>query len=68
MNNSPILNQLDSYPDIMTIDKAAEYLQLGKSKVYDLLTSGDLKGYKMGKAWRISKSNIIEYMKKIGLL
>lgn len=68
MSGETVLTKLDDYPDIMTIDHAAKYLMLSKAKVYDLLTSGELKGCKMGKAWRISKNNILEYMKNLGLL
>ncbi len=67
-NTNSVLAKLDEYPDIMTIDHAAKYLLLSKAKVYNLLMSGELKGCKMGKAWRISKENIIDYMRSLGLL
>ena len=67
-NNDLMLTKLKEYPDIMTIDHASKYLMLSKAKVYNMLTSGELKGCKMGKAWRISKENLIDYMKEVGLV
>ena len=53
---------LDDYSDIMTIDDVVNYLRIGRSKVYSMLTSGELKAMKFGKMWRIPKANVQEYI------
>ena len=53
---------LQDYSDIMTIDEVVQYLKLGRSKVYSLLTSGELKGMKFGKIWRIPKESVQQYI------
>lgn len=62
-----VAKKLDDYPDIMTIEHVMSYLIVSKPTVYNLLTSGKLKGYKMGRIWRISKENLIDYCKQVGL-
>jgi excisionase family DNA binding protein len=42
--------------DIMTIEQAAEYLQLNKQTVARMARRGDLPAVKVGGTWRISKS------------
>lgn len=55
---------LQEYSDIMTIEDLIEYLKLGRSKVYSLVTSGEIRGMKFGKNWRIPKESVKEYIDK----
>lgn len=52
------------YPDVLTVKDVMEYLYIGKNKVYQLLSSGELKGFKIGHDWRITRASI-EYFIKI---
>lgn len=49
---------LDDYPEFLTPYEVMEILGLGKNKVYELLNQGILKGIRLGKIWRISKSSL----------
>lgn len=40
---------LEQYNDIMSILDIAEVLSIGKNRVYELLSSGDLKGFRIGR-------------------
>ena len=53
---------LDRYDDILTADEACEVLRIGKNALYDLLQSGQLKGYRNGRVWRIPKKSVIEFI------
>ena len=46
--------------ELLTVDEVTEILYLGKNTVYDLLRSGELKGIRFGRVWRIPKENIKE--------
>lgn len=50
------------YPDIMTVLDVAEALYTGKNRVYDLLSSGDLKGFRIGRVWKIPRKSVEEYV------
>ena len=50
--------------ELLTVDEVMEILYLGRNTVYDLLRSGELKGIKFGKVWRIPKESIHDMITK----
>lgn len=53
---------LEEYSDILTVEEATEVLRMGYNAVYELLRSGELKGYRNGRVWRIPKLAVREYI------
>lgn len=53
---------LENYSDIMTVEETTEALRVGYNAVYALLRSGELKGYRNGRVWRIPKLAVQEYI------
>lgn len=53
---------LEEYADILTTDEACEALRIGYNAIYELLSSGKLKGYRNGRVWRIPKAAVQEYI------
>lgn len=51
-----------NYDDIVTLSDMMEILAIGRNKAYDLLRSGQIKSFKIGKAYRIPKICIQEYV------
>ena len=54
---------LEAYDDLLTAEEACEALKVGKNALYSLLASGQLKGYRNGRVWRIPKDAMIEYIR-----
>lgn len=54
---------LETYDDLLTTEEACEAMKIGKNALYELLTSGELKGYRNGRVWRIPKDAIVEYIR-----
>ena len=52
----------ERYPDVMTIHQAREALGVGRTGVYKLIDQGLLKCFKIGNAYKIPKSALIEYV------
>lgn len=52
------------YPSIMTVKEVMELMYIGKNKIYELLDSGELKGFRIGRMWRIKKDSVDEYIKR----
>lgn len=50
------------YDDILTIEEVAEILKIGMTHAYRIVRSGQLKGYKEGKDWKIPKQALSEYV------
>lgn len=53
---------LEQYQDIMTIYDVAEALYIGKNRVYELLEKKELKGFRIGRVWKIPREALQEYI------
>ena len=51
----------DDY-EILTIDEVIDYLNTGRNSVYKLLISGKLKGFRIGRVWKIPKKSLDKYI------
>ena len=47
---------------ILTAEEVAEYLKVNIRTVYKLLESGELRGRKIGRIWRISESAVNDFV------
>ena len=45
----------ESYVELITIDERCELLMIDRSTAYRLLRNNDIKAFKIGKVWKISK-------------
>ena len=52
----------DSYDDILTVEEVAEILKIGMTQAYKIIRTGQLKGYKEGKDWKIPKQSLSQYV------
>lgn len=52
----------EKYDDVLTVTDVAEILFVGRNTIYDLLNKGFLKGFRIGRSWRVPKSNLEEYI------
>ena len=52
----------EAYEDIVTIEDCCEMLKIGKNNCYRLLKSGKLKGFKIGRVWKISRLSVEKYV------
>lgn len=53
---------LNQYNDIMSVPDVAEVLSIGKNRVYELLENNTIKGFRIGRVWKIPKAAIQEYI------
>ena len=52
----------EQYDDILTVEDIAEILKIGMTQAYKIVRSGNLKGYKEGKDWKIPKQALKQYV------
>lgn len=50
------------YQDVMDVYDVAEALCIGKNRVYELLGKGSLKGFRIGRVWKIPRAAVEEYI------
>ena len=53
---------MDEQYKLLTINEAMVQLNMGKNKIYEMLQSGKLSGFKEGKKWLIPQKSIYEYI------
>ena len=49
--------------EIMTVEELMEMLQIGKSTAYQLLASGEIRSFKIGRKWKIERGAVYEYIR-----
>ena len=49
---------------VLTPAEVMEVLRIGKNSVYTLLNSGKLRGFRIGRSWRISAEALEEFIVK----
>ena len=55
----------NNFDEILDINGLMEILLIGRNTAYNLLNSGKIKGWRVGKkSWRIPKESVIEYIIK----
>lgn len=55
----------EEYEDILTVPEVMEALHIGKNRVYELLSTGELQGFRIGKKiWKIPRESVINYVRK----
>lgn len=50
------------YPDIVDVAQMQKMLDVSRHLAYKLITSGQVQGIKVGKAYRVPKVKIIDYV------
>ena len=50
--------------DILTPEDACAIMKVGKNRLYELLSTNQLKAYRNGRVWRIPKRAVVEYICK----
>lgn len=52
----------EKLPAILTPLEVMDILGVGKNTIYNLLSSGQLKGFRIGKIWRITGDALEEFL------
>ena len=53
----------NNYPDVVNVLQLQQMLGIGKNTAYTLLKNNTIQSIRIGKIHRISKTNIIKYVK-----
>lgn len=51
--------------DILTTEDVMEQLDIGKNAMYKLLSSGELKAFRVGRKWKIPRKEVDAYIDKM---
>ena len=57
-------NNTEDDQTLMSVMELAEYLNIGKNHAYGLLRQGEIKGFRIGNIWKISKEAVNKYIRE----
>ena len=57
---------LDEYPDLLDFKQMQEILHVGKNLLLNQLNNGEIPAFRIGRLWRISKKDLINYINRTG--
>ena len=58
-------NKLGDYGDILSAKDVHDILGIGYNKTYELLQSGEIKNFKIGRERKIPKQCLLEYIERM---
>lgn len=50
--------------DLVTLEEFQSILQIGRTTAYQLLNSGEVKAFRIGRFWKIPRAAITEYVSR----
>lgn len=53
---------LEKYNDVLTVAEISEILQVSKHLVRSLIKNNNLKGFTVGREYRVSKKELVNYI------
>lgn len=53
---------LNQYGDVLTIRELCQILMIGRNRAYELLQSGTVKGFRIGRIWKIPKTSVVSFL------
>lgn len=54
----------DDISTLFTVQELTDYLCIGRNGAYELVRSKEIKGFRIGSAWKVSKAAIDQYIIK----
>lgn len=48
--------------ELLTVEQLCRILQIGKNTAYKLIHTGEIKGFRVGRSWKIPRDSIDEYL------
>ena len=54
---------LEQYDDVISVKELFEILGIGRNRAYELLQTNKIKGFQMGRTWKIPKVSVEQFLK-----
>ncbi|WP_414632596.1 helix-turn-helix domain-containing protein [Clostridium sp. UBA5119] len=61
------MNDNMSDNEIMTVSEVAEYFKISEVTTYKLVQEGKIPAFKIGRHWRVKRSDLTEFIEKLKL-
>lgn len=54
---------LEQYDDVISVKELCEILRIGRNRAYELLQTNQIRGFQMGRPWKIPKASVEKFLK-----
>lgn len=54
------MSQAQEFPPILTVEQAAQFMQLERHTIYELIRQGKIPAFRAGRAIRLSRDKLLE--------
>jgi excisionase family DNA binding protein len=54
----------ENFDDVVDIETFMDMLNIGRNKAYEILNSGEIKAFRVGRKWRIPRNAVEQYIHK----
>ena len=58
----------DTYPDVLDVEIISEMLNISKAKVYDLIHDKQIKGFLIGRKFRVLKKEVVRFILSVPIV
>ena len=59
------LNRFEDLPLVLRVEELMPLLSIGRNTAYDLVRSGQIRSFRIGRCYRIPKDSVVEYLEKV---
>jgi len=59
-----LVDMFKNFPDVLTVDDLQKALRIGRNSAYRLIEDGQIKCIRVGRAVRIPKSNLLDFVRQ----
>lgn len=58
-------NRYENLPFVLRVEDLMPLLSIGRNTAYDLVRSGQIRSFRIGRCYRIPKDSVTEYLDKV---
>lgn len=59
------LSRFEDLPLVLRVEDLMPLLSIGRNTAYDLVRSGEIRSFRIGRCYRITKDSVVEYLRKV---
>lgn len=59
------LNRFEDIPLVLRVEDLMPLLSIGRNTAYELVRSGQIRSFRIGRCYRIPKDSVVEYLEKV---
>ena len=59
------INRFEDLPLVLRVEDLMPLLSIGRNTAYNLVRSGQIRSFRIGRCYRIPRDSVVEYLEKV---